>query len=79
MAINWPKYLSIARAVLDVVGAAALVAIGYIVYSRIRRNSSGDSGGQISPGSVIQDNKAASEGLDQALATLRAARLRSGG
>jgi hypothetical protein len=78
MAINWTKYLSVARAVLDVAGAAAIVAIGYFVYSRVRPNSNGDSGGTVSPGSVVKDNQVAIDGLNKALDALRAARNRSG-
>lgn len=78
MAINLSRALSIARAVLGVIGAGALVAIGYVVYRRIRSDHNGNRDGGPSAQSVIRDNSEAREGLAKAMAILRAARARSG-
>ena len=71
MANPLPHIWAVIRAVLAVVGAAALVAVGCIVVFRLRKDSSGDSSGASGPGQIIDGNKSAIEGLNDALDTLR--------
>lgn len=77
MADTFSRVWAIVRAVLAVVGAAAVVVLGYIVVRGIRKHSGVDQGGQGSPGQVIADNSTAIAGLNAALDTLRNAWNRS--
>jgi hypothetical protein len=69
----WP----VVRAVFGILGALAVIALGYVVASRIRRDSGKDNGGGQSIGTGLADNASARAGLKEALDILKRARGRN--